>query len=112
MLCTFGMAVVSPAMTILTLDLYPARRGLAASLQSAFVMAAFSIYSGLLAPLLFGNAFKLACGVLVGHLASVAFWFCGQRCRRLQSCRMSGTPTRAFGSVPRLLIRPAPYRSQ
>ena len=80
MLCTFGMAVVSPAMTILTLDLYPARRGLAASLQSAFVMAAFSIYSGLLAPLLFGNAFKLACGVLVGHLASVAFWFCGQRC--------------------------------
>ena len=30
MLCTFGMAVVSPAMTILTLDLYPARRGLAA----------------------------------------------------------------------------------
>ena len=27
MLCTFGMAVVSPAMTILTLDLYPARRG-------------------------------------------------------------------------------------
>ena len=82
MLCTFGMAVVSPAMTILTLDLYPARRGLAASLQSAFVMAAFSIYSGLLAPLLFGNAFKLACGVLAGHLASAAFWSCGQRCRR------------------------------
>ena len=83
LLCTFGMAIVSPAMTILTLDLYPARRGLAASLQSAFVMAAFSIYSGLLAPLLFGNAFKLACGVLAGQLASVAFWYCGQRCRRI-----------------------------
>ncbi len=79
MLCTFGMAFVSPAMTILTLDLYPARRGLAASLQSAFVMAVFSIYSGLLAPFLFENAFKLACGVLAGHLASVAFWYGGQR---------------------------------
>jgi DHA1 family bicyclomycin/chloramphenicol resistance-like MFS transporter len=79
MLCTFGMAFVSPAMTILTLDLYPARRGLAASLQSAFVMAVFSIYSGLLAPFLFENAFKLACGVLAGHLASVAFWYGGHR---------------------------------
>ncbi len=79
MLCTFGMAFVSPAMTILTLDLYPSRRGLAASLQSAFVMAAFAIYSGLVAPLLFGSAFKLACGVFIGYLASIAFWICGQR---------------------------------
>ena len=78
MLCTFGMAFVSPAMTIVTLDLYPARRGMAASLQSAFVMGAFSIYSGLVVPLLFGSALKLACGVLAGFLASVALWACGQ----------------------------------
>jgi DHA1 family bicyclomycin/chloramphenicol resistance-like MFS transporter len=84
MLCTFGMAFVSPAMTIHTLDLYPSRRGLAASLQSAFVMGAFSIYSGLVAPLLFGNAFKLACGVLAGYLASMAFWICGQRFKGIQ----------------------------
>jgi DHA1 family bicyclomycin/chloramphenicol resistance-like MFS transporter len=79
MLCTFGMAFVSPAMTIVTLDLYPARRGMAASLQSAFVMGAFSIYSGLVVPFLFGSALKLACGVLAGFLASVALWACGQR---------------------------------
>ena len=79
MLCTFGMAFVSPAMTILTLDLYPSRRGMAASLQSAFVMGAFSICSGLVAPLLFGGALKLACGVLLGYLASVALWIYGQR---------------------------------
>jgi predicted MFS family arabinose efflux permease len=48
MLCTFGMAFVSPAMTVLTLDLYPSRRGMAASLQSALAMSAFSIYSGFL----------------------------------------------------------------
>jgi MFS transporter, DHA1 family, multidrug resistance protein len=78
MLCTFGMAFVSPAMTILTLDLYPSRRGMAASLQSAFAMGAFSVYSGLVVPLLFGSALKLACGVLAGYLASVAFWVYGQ----------------------------------
>ena len=79
MLCTFGMAFVSPAMTIVTLDLYPARRGMAASLQSAFVMGAFSIYSGLVVPFLFGSALKLACGVLAGFLASLALWACRQR---------------------------------
>ena len=79
LLCTFGMAFVSPAMTIVTLDLYPSRRGMAASLQSAFVMGAFSIYSGLVVPFLFGSALKLASGVLAGCLASVALSACGQR---------------------------------
>jgi DHA1 family bicyclomycin/chloramphenicol resistance-like MFS transporter len=79
MLCTFGMAFVSPAMTILTLDLYPSRRGLAASLQSAFAMGAFSIYSGLVVPLLFGSALKLAGGVFAGYLASAACWALGKR---------------------------------
>ena len=79
LLCTFGMAFVSPAMTIVTLDLYPARRGMAASLQSAFVMGLFSIYSSLVVPFLFGSALKLAAGVLTRFLASAALWACGQR---------------------------------
>ena len=79
LLCTFGMAFVSPAMTIVTLDLYPARRGMAAPLQTALVMSAFSIYSGLVVPLLFGSALKLALGVLAGFLASVTLWVYGQR---------------------------------
>jgi DHA1 family bicyclomycin/chloramphenicol resistance-like MFS transporter len=78
MLCTFGMAFVSPAMTILTLDLYPSRRGMAASLQSALAMGAFSIYSGLVVPLLFGSALKLACGVFAGYLASLVSWVYAQ----------------------------------
>ncbi len=81
MLCTFGMAFVSPAMTILTLDLYPSRRGMAASLQSALTMGAFSIYSGLVVPLLFGSALKLASGVFVGYLASLAVWVYGHSLR-------------------------------
>ena len=81
MLCTFGMAFVSPAMTILTLDLYPSRRGMAASLQSALTMGAFTIYSGLVVPLLFGSALNLACGVFAGCLASTALWVGGHSFR-------------------------------
>lgn len=77
-------------MTILTLDLYPSRRGLAASLQSAFLMGAFSICSGLVVPLLFGSALKLAVGVLTGYLASLALWVYGQRSPRRQH---PGAPT-------------------
>lgn len=74
MMCTFGMALISPAMTVLTLDLHPARRGLTASLQSALVIAGFSVFSGVLAPLLFGDARHLAWGALVGSLLSVGCW--------------------------------------
>ena len=42
-------------------------------------MGAFSIYSGLVVPFLFGSALKLAVGVLAGFLASAALWACGQR---------------------------------
>ena len=92
LLCTFGMAFVSPAMTIVTLDLYPARRGMAASLQSAFVMGLFSIYSGLVVPFLFGSALKLAAGVLTGFLASAALWACGQGPSHGHAA-LSATPT-------------------
>jgi len=37
----------------------------------AFIqMMAFALVSGLVAPLLFGSAFRLACGVAVGLVAS------------------------------------------
>jgi DHA1 family bicyclomycin/chloramphenicol resistance-like MFS transporter len=37
----------------------------------AFIqMMSFALMSGLVAPLLFGSAFKLACGVTVGLVAS------------------------------------------
>jgi DHA1 family bicyclomycin/chloramphenicol resistance-like MFS transporter len=74
MLCTFGMALISPAMTVLTLDLHPKQRGLTSSLQSAFVMGGFTFFSGVLAPLLFGHACHLAWGALLGSVLSAACW--------------------------------------
>jgi DHA1 family bicyclomycin/chloramphenicol resistance-like MFS transporter len=37
-------------------------------------MMTFALVSGLVAPLLFGSAFKLACGVTVGLVLSFCSW--------------------------------------
>ncbi|MEO6054702.1 MAG: multidrug effflux MFS transporter [Chthoniobacterales bacterium] len=74
LLCNMAMAFISPAMTILTLDLYPERRGMAASLQSAFTIGIFALTSGIFAPLLFQSAFRLACGVMGGYVLCVVLW--------------------------------------
>jgi DHA1 family bicyclomycin/chloramphenicol resistance-like MFS transporter len=70
MLYCFGMALATPGMTVRALETFPRHRGLASSLQSFLFMALFAIGSGLVCPLLFGNAFWLAAGVALGVLLS------------------------------------------
>jgi DHA1 family bicyclomycin/chloramphenicol resistance-like MFS transporter len=67
---TFGLAVAMPAIQVGALALFPDNRGLASSMLSFIQMMSFALVSGLVAPLLFGSAFKLACGVAVGLAAS------------------------------------------
>jgi DHA1 family bicyclomycin/chloramphenicol resistance-like MFS transporter len=71
---TFGLAVAMPAIQVGALALFPHNRGLASSMLSFIQMMLFAMVSGLLAPLLFDSAFKLACGVLAGLVASFACW--------------------------------------
>lgn len=71
---TFGLAVAMPAIQVTALGLFPDNRGLASSMLSFIQMMAFALVSGLLAPLLFDSAFKLACGVLGGLVVSLACW--------------------------------------
>jgi DHA1 family bicyclomycin/chloramphenicol resistance-like MFS transporter len=70
---TFGLALVLPPMTILTLDLYPQLRGLAASMQNFVQMLVFALVSAFVAPLLFDSAFHLAAGMAGGMVIS---WIC------------------------------------
>jgi len=72
MLYTFGLAVAMPAIQVGALGLFPDNRGLAASMLAFIQMMSFALVSGLVAPLLFGSAFKIACGVTVGLVASFA----------------------------------------
>ena len=73
-LYTFGVAVGLPAIQVVALGLFPDHRGLASSMLSFLQMMVFAMVSGLLAPLLFDSALKLACGVLAGLSASFVCW--------------------------------------
>jgi DHA1 family bicyclomycin/chloramphenicol resistance-like MFS transporter len=77
-LYAFGVALATPAITVMALDIFPDNRGLAASLQSFVQMLVFALVSGLVAPLLFESAFKLVCGVLAALVLSVICWQIGK----------------------------------
>jgi DHA1 family bicyclomycin/chloramphenicol resistance-like MFS transporter len=70
MVYTFGLAVAMPAIQVVALGLFPDNRGLASSMLAFIQMMSFALVSGLVAPLLFDSAFRLACGVSVGLVAS------------------------------------------
>ena len=71
---TFGLAVAMPAIQLTAMGLFPDNRGLAASMVGFIQMMSFALVSGLVAPLLFGSAFKLALGVAVGLVLSFIAW--------------------------------------
>lgn len=73
-LFAFGAAVCSPAMSMITLEMFPQSRGLAASLQTFLFMLLFAVVSGLLVPLLPGGPLPFALAVLAGGILSVACW--------------------------------------
>ncbi|MEO7600320.1 MAG: multidrug effflux MFS transporter [Opitutus sp.] len=73
----FGMALTFPTLTLLTLDIFPAQRGLAASCLSFVQMAGASIVS-ITAPWVWGSPRTLAitsAGAVV--LACLTLWFAG-----------------------------------
>jgi DHA1 family bicyclomycin/chloramphenicol resistance-like MFS transporter len=75
----FGMALASPAMTVLTLEMFPHVKGLPSSLQGFTFMVIFAFISGIFAPLLFASAFHLAVGAAIGLGASLLLWWLGSR---------------------------------
>lgn len=76
---TFGLAVTMPAIQLTAMGLFPANRGLASSMLGFIQMMSFALVSGLVAPLLFDNALKLALGVAAGLALSVAAWRLSRR---------------------------------
>ena len=66
----FGWSLMMPVVTLLVLDMFPARRGLVSSLQAVVASAANAVVAGVLAPLVMHNPRSLA-------LASVALMSVG-----------------------------------
>ena len=59
-LFAFGWALMVPVVTLLVLDLYPERRGMASSLQAVIGSTANGLVAGLLAPLVMHSTVALA----------------------------------------------------
>ena len=71
---TFGLAVAMPGIQLSAMGLFPNNRGLAASMVGFIQMMSFALVSGLVAPLLFGSALKLASGAAIGCVLSFLMW--------------------------------------
>jgi MFS transporter, DHA1 family, multidrug resistance protein len=73
MIYSFGAALATPAMAVISLDFFPRNRGLAAAMQLFIRMLSFAIVTGAVAPLLFGSGLRLASGVFISMFVS---WLC------------------------------------
>jgi len=62
---TFGMALAMPSLTLLALDLFPSRRGLASSCQSFTQVGVNALTAGVSAPLLWASPLSLGAGASV-----------------------------------------------
>ncbi|WP_332675451.1 multidrug effflux MFS transporter [Aromatoleum sp.] len=75
---TLGMALAMPSLTLLALDRFPARRGLASSCQSFLQVGVNSVTAGLLAPVLWYSPLTLAAS-MAGFVGFGLFLFLNWR---------------------------------
>ena len=69
-----GMSIAMPAMSLLALELFPARRGMASSCQSFLQIGLNAVTAGMTAPLLWGSTFSLASGMALFAAAGLCAW--------------------------------------
>jgi DHA1 family bicyclomycin/chloramphenicol resistance-like MFS transporter len=70
----FGWALMVPVVTLLVLDLYPQRRGLASSLQAVIASTANGIVAGVVAPLVMHSTRALAITSLLMMSVGLVAW--------------------------------------
>ena len=74
MIYGIGFAMAMPSVSLITLDLFPTRRGMAASLQG-FVSGMINVLtSGVVSPLLWNSPRGLAMGMISMMLIGFACW--------------------------------------
>ena len=71
---SFGMSIIAPGATLLSLDLFPHIRGTVASCQSFAVTMLGALVAGVIAPLLSHSPLWLACGQLVFAVVALGLW--------------------------------------
>jgi DHA1 family bicyclomycin/chloramphenicol resistance-like MFS transporter len=77
----FGLQLMYPIVTLRVLDLFPAARGAAASMQSFFSLMIATVTMGLLAPLLAPSMRRIACVSFLSATTGGLLWRLAQRYR-------------------------------
>ena len=75
----FGMSIAAPNLTLSVLDLFPANRGLVASLQAFVMVMLAAIVTALVAPVLQSSMLNLSIGQLVLGIVGFMFWVSGPK---------------------------------
>ncbi len=73
---SFGWALMVPVVTLLVLDLYPERRGMASSLQAFVGSTANGLVAGVVVPLVMHSTRLLACASLAMMCIGLVAWIC------------------------------------
>ncbi|MGH8821945.1 MAG: MFS transporter, partial [Rhodoferax sp.] len=71
---SLGWALMVPVVTLLVLDLYPARRGMASSLQAFIASTANGVVAGVIAPLVMHSTVALAAASLLMMCVGLVAW--------------------------------------
>jgi DHA1 family bicyclomycin/chloramphenicol resistance-like MFS transporter len=91
-----GTSLSMPCLTLMALDLFPERRGLAASCQAFAQSGGNALVTALLAPLLWGSALSLSLGMLAlmacGALAFLAYLILRRHHRHAPAATGSSSP--------------------
>lgn len=87
---TFGMSIVAPGATLLTLDLFPHIRGTVASCQSFEVTLLGALVAGVIAPFLSHSVLWLALGQLGFCGLALVLWLTSQQYKRILQRRLHG----------------------
>ena len=74
MVYAMGSSILMPSATLLLLDLFPATRGLASSLQGLLQFVLAAINAGTIAPILAGSLLMLALGMTGFSVVSLGLW--------------------------------------
>jgi DHA1 family bicyclomycin/chloramphenicol resistance-like MFS transporter len=80
---TFGMSIVAPGATLLSLDLFPHIRGTVASCQSFAVTLLGALVAGVIAPFLSHSVLWLAAGQLAFSASALLLWLTSRHYRRM-----------------------------
>ena len=95
MIYGIGFAMAMPSVTLITLDLFPTRRGMAASLQGFVSGMVNVVNAGLISPALSNDTRLLAAGMLALLAAGIVCWWLYTR-----SARRRGSLVETLPGIP------------